>query len=103
MDLNDIAGIGYKTIAIQPYFNKNLYKNYGEQSFWHWNKHFYELQTNTKLENFPVVIINTFDHKDFPRIIEKLQTTYNSYFFNGYLYAKGHPEETESYVILVKK
>ena len=41
-----LFGIGYPTVALQPYFVKNLYRNYdaargGGQAFWRWSKSYY--------------------------------------------------------------
>ena len=103
LNSQNIIGFGYKTVAIQPYFNENIYVNYDKESFWKWQKDFYARQKNIQFKNYPVIVIDTAFDDNFTKIIKDLQNDYYSYFFNGCLYEKGHPEEDESYVILVKK
>ena len=99
-----IYGIGYKTVALQPYFTTNLYQNYQNKSYWQWNKAFYRKQQDDNFQDKPVIImdIRACDSY-FPKLITKLQEDYNTYFFNGSLFAKGKPEEEESFMLLIKK
>lgn len=105
LETKNIKGFGYKITAIQPYFDKNLYSNYNNNSaYWVWSKPFYQAQQQQKdLINTPVIILDTKNCKNFINIINDLQKSHNSYFFNGYIYTKGHPDEEENFVILVKK
>lgn len=104
LETKNITGLGYKITAIQPYFNNNLYSNYGKKSaYWVWSKGFYQHQKENGLAEASVIILDTRNNNNFINIINNLQNSHNSYFFNGYLYAKGHPLEEENFVILVKK
>lgn len=100
----EIYGMGYKTVALQPYFSTNLYKNYQNKAYWQWNKAFYREQEAVNLQDKQVIIMDMQAYDSyFPKLITKLQEPYNTYFFNGSLFAKGKPEEEESFMLLIQK
>lgn len=100
-----IYGLGYSTTAIEPYFDKNIFKNRNtDKSFnlWSINNGYY---TNAELlENKPdVYVLSTFYTFQFNDIIEELKKEgYTRYMINGYTYAKDHKYEIEGYIVYTK-
>lgn len=97
---NKIQGLGFHIVAIQPYFEKNIFDNLSS-SYWKWDKKSEENYISNNKKNVPVVI---FDDKDAQIYTEKLNVikqNYKKYHFDGTLFVKGQAEETTAFTIYI--
>ena len=100
--------LGFKTVALQPYFENNIYNNYDGTSFYAWHFWFKNKYYKKAYEYSPVIVvangdIEEYKHKD---IVNKIRNNYNRYDFSGELrnlnYKNGDLEDN-SYSIYIDK
>ena len=101
----DIYGLSFHTVSINPYFEKNIYKNWDKKfAFFYWNKNskFYKQKINEKyiLSNNPKIIVNT-KHTHLKDNL--LKEKYNIYKFNGYSYFENFKNENQTFKVYVLK
>ena len=70
-DKQDIMGIGFKTISIQPYFKENKYKNF-DKSYWIWKQSAEEKMYNNIFPLAPVFVIDDYNKKFYSDTINML-------------------------------
>ncbi len=103
LDKYDMVGLGFRTIAIQPYFKHNIYKNF-DQSYWKWQYGAEEKVYKNAINLAPIVVVDVVEMKKYQDIIENLtDEEYNLYNFNGKLCSKGEIKEPTDILIFVKK
>lgn len=103
LDKQDIMGIGFKTVSIQPYFKNNKYKNF-DKSYWVWKKSAEEKVYEDILPLAPVFVMDDYHKKSYSAIINILsKNNYKEFKFKGYLYAKGLLMESNCLNIFVRK
>ena len=99
-----ITGVEFRSVALQPYFEKNIYNNYRGATHFYWHRSF-EIQYNFLLNEYtPVVVLPLYESDDdFPKIKQK---NYYKYYFKGYLtsinYKKRIFEDNSLYVLVDK-
>ena len=108
LDRYNINGLGFRTIALQPYFNKkNIYKNF-DKSYWFWQTEAEEqMQEKGKILT-DVFVIDLYEVDNCAKYIDTINSIdesnqYNSYTFDGNLWVKGRSLETTSIKVYIKK
>ncbi|MBQ9246291.1 hypothetical protein IJ182_08500 [bacterium] len=71
-----INGIGFKTVAIQPYFKRNLYENYINATHFSWRQNFYDNYAKKSKRLTPIIIVSNFDLYRDNKILKKIEKTY---------------------------
>jgi hypothetical protein len=105
-----IIGFGMKTVAFQPYFDRNIYSNYTDVTHFSWHDKFYEQYSKKRLEYAPIIVVAEDDFRndgdEYLNDFEKNSEDYYKYFFNGKMrginYKHGSYEDN-SYTIYVDK
>ena len=99
-----IYGLGFKSVALQPYFPENIYGNYKSgKAYWQWkeNAQYSDMEILNNLPEtlvFSKEIINSKDN-----IIKLLtEKQYKKFDFKGSMFAKGYIIEDNSYTIFTK-
>lgn len=95
-----IQGLGFHTVAIQPYFEKNIFDNFSE-SYWRWDKKSQDNYISHNKENTPVIIIDDFEAKLHTEKLKLIKKHYKEYHFDGTLYVKGQAKETSAFTIYI--
>ena len=103
LDKYDISGLGFRTIAIQPYFKHNIYKNF-DKSYWKWSFDAETKMYEKAMDLSSIVVLDVIESKDYQTIIDKLsENDYTVYIFKGKLCAKGEIKEPTDIMIFIKK
>ncbi len=98
-----VFGLGFDTVALQPYFDHNIYDNlHSKKSFWQFKENNGYTQDASLLEEEDAVfVIGRWDFKAFEDIYKKLlEKGYVEYYFNGAMVTKTFLHETKGYYIL---
>ncbi len=98
-----IVGAEFKTVGLQPHFEKSIYSNYSNKTHYFWQSDFYEENQKKLLEYPPIMIFMCHFYRNLPK--EKLQK-YNQYTFAGYMPALNltqDEDELNEYNILINK
>ena len=102
----NIYGLSFNESAINPYFKKNIYKNWDKDiGFFYWNKKskYYKQKINEKYmlsHNLDIVVTSNF----YKKLNDKLlKSKYNIYEFNGYSYFENFKYEDQTIKIYVLK
>ena len=102
---SDIYGLGFDTVAIQPYFEHNIFKNYlNDKSYWLWSKtvHHNEEIKASEDETATYVISDLYINQ-FRELYESLKEKgYQEHHFEGNMYTKKYIFETKGYYVLTK-
>ncbi len=105
-DQQRIYGLGYNATALEPYFDKNIYQNKGEnKAYYYWSKNNGDLTTDQILDNLPpIVVLADFNKGEFPGVEDDLVSlNYQVFEFNGASYIKNNIYESQKYLIYVRK
>lgn len=103
LDKDEIKGLGFKTVAIQPYFEKNIFLNYVGESNWGWSKTFSKKYNEKNTEKPKTIIISAWLFNVSNPDIESLKLKYDVKMFNAELCSRGKIKESNTFVILEKK
>lgn len=102
LDKYDIVGIGFKSMPLQPYFPKNIYKNY-KQSYWGWTRANYANQREPANLRYPVIVMDYMEQGNFTKEdVEFITHNYKIYIFNGMMFIKGRNQESNNLIICVR-
>ncbi len=98
-----IYGLGFRVIAIQPYFSKNVYRNFGEKSYWEWKQDALDkMEEKNKLAS-SVIIVDVNTLSSYSDIINKVAYNYDKYEFKANLTTKGVIRENTSFIVFVQR
>ncbi len=97
----DITGLGFRTIALQPYFKHNIYKNF-DKSYWEWRTGALINMHERANDLTPVIVVDVNEAQKYADIIFQLKEYYVRV-FEGSLCAKGSLKENTGIIVLVKK
>ena len=101
-DKNKIYMLGYRPIAINPYFEKNLYQNSTQnKSFYIWQKIPNEKLKISNPEIFIVAKQRRFDDETFFEVVEN--DNYKKYNFKGNMVFKNNIRESNAFFVYVRK
>lgn len=97
-----IAGLEFKSIALQPYFSHNIFMNINpglKKAYWTWssNNH-YDMNINSILKKNPDIIIQSLTQKNIKET-HPIKGFTKIARFNGSLFWKENPFEAEDFVI----
>ena len=106
-----MTGFGMKSVALQPYFSKNIYNNYIGATHFSWRDAFFKKYTQKRLEQTPIIISEDFDYyifsdTEYKNFIDNIKDSYYEYFFEGELigrHASIGESENNSYRIYIDK
>ena len=113
-DLQDykIIGLGMKTVAVQPYFDKNLYYNYIGVNHFSWHLYFFNEYNKRRQKDAPIIIYTYHDFvvndalEEYNTFLDNIKDNYNKYSFKGKMqginFDSGNSEEN-SYDIYIDK
>lgn len=103
LDKQPITGLGFHVVALQPYFDHNIFSNI-KNSYWGWDKKFSDEYYQNSLNLAPIIVVairSISDYNDTNLI--KIQKHYHKiYEANGELYAKGERKEYTTFIIYEK-
>lgn len=102
LDRYEINGIGFKSVALQPYFNKNIYTNYYNSAYYSWTPLFERYFNVEDYYKMPILVVSVHEMS----IPDKILETHNYYYFNGdilYLNYKNNIKEINGFRIYVNK
>ncbi len=103
LDEKVIYGLGFKTVAIQPYFEKSIFKNYKRYTYWGW-KAGSQMNDEEIVSSPPdVIIFDFFMNKNYPDSYKLALKNYELNYFGASMYTKGKFMENNSFVVFVKK
>lgn len=101
-DKNKIYMLGYRPIAINPYFEKNLYQNsYQGKSYGIWQRIPNEKLITDNPEIFIVAKQRLFKDTSYLEIVEN--ENYKKYTFDGNMVFKNKIRESNAYFVYVRK
>ncbi|MBQ9245076.1 hypothetical protein IJ182_02280 [bacterium] len=102
----DINGLGFKTLAINAYFEKNIFYNYPNIANWCSKPSDKEIYLQRSQKHTPIIILSTFDTEEYNDIIDSLKSDYNIYLFKatniGLNYKSGCYEDDNLYLYIDK-
>lgn len=99
-----IYGLGFKSVALLPYFPENIYGNYKSgKAYWQWKENAQFSDTEI-LNNLPETLVFSKEIINSKDNIIKLLTEkqYKKFDFKGSMFAKGYIIEDNSYTIFTK-
>ena len=103
LDKHQIDGIGFKSMSLQPYFKKNLYRTF-KTSYWGWNRENYAVLNENAKSGAPVIVTDYGALSSFPQEeLKKIEKEYNIYSFEGDMFIFGKSAELNTIIICVKK
>lgn len=97
-----IYGLGFKTVAIQPYFDKNLFRNYKNSAYWQWKQNAQLSDKEAVIGNPDVVIFDFLMNLDYPKMLARVNKDYEAHLFVAHMPLKGFITENNSFVVFVK-
>lgn len=101
-----IYGLGYFPTAIEPYFNRNIFKNRGnDKAFYVWSFSNGDLTNEEILKDLPyVVVYSEFEQYQYSNIINVLKNKgYKCHSFKGATYIKDSIYESQTFYVLVNQ
>jgi hypothetical protein len=101
-----IYGLGYYPTAIEPYFNKNIFKNRrNDKAFYVWSFSNGDLTNEEILKDLPyVVVYSEFEQYRYSNIINVLKNKgYKCYSFKGASYIKDSTYESQTFYVWVNQ
>ena len=103
LDKYQIDGIGFKSMSIQPYFKKNLYRTF-KTSYWGWNRENYSILNESAKSGAPIIITDYGELSSFPQEeLKKIEKEYNIHTFFGNMYIYGRGVELNTIIVCVRK
>ncbi|MCI9063188.1 MAG: hypothetical protein HFJ17_01065 [Clostridia bacterium] len=99
-----VYGLGYSVTGIQPYFEKNIFKNENtEKSFYLWRYNNGYLANDEIIANkAEIYVISSLYINDYLDVVEKLEFEgYDKYQFYGNTYVKNNVNEPEGYIVYI--
>lgn len=97
-----INAVGFKTVELQPYFDKNIYANYVHNSNYSWKQEYYNQYVYKMAEKTPIYIVEKSTTKQFNPLIDYLDKNYKQKVFKADMCSKGKLFENNNFYLYEK-
>lgn len=100
-----IYGLGFDVVALQPYFDHNIFGNQNtDKSFWLWKSdNDYVEDMSLSNDEDAIFVISAYYVDDYGDIYNELiENNYKQYYFDGEMFTKTYIHENKGYLILLK-